>query len=160
MNKIVFRIGGLLVAAVIITGCSGAAHKGETRQDSAMKKELAQVADADAEGWLNNVPSPVLLHEAFLETYDEQKFKQLKEELQKRGYVEEGRNFLKEGVCEISFMNGSVGDTETGNVLIIIDDEDTLEWFFEELEALTLDDPDLEVSRTGDQIAIMRMYED
>ena len=149
----------ILFATMVFCSCAGNGNSTDSRQDSAAGK-VNMAAERTEEGWINDVPSADLLYETYLETYDESRANQLKEELKKRGYEEKMDNFIKKDVCEFAYLNGRVGDLVSGNIIIKIYDEGTLNQFYEELEALTMDDPDLDVSREGNEIEIMRIYDE
>ena len=149
----------ILIGTIVLCSCVGNGSSTVSRQDTTAGK-MSMAAVQTEEGWINDVPSADLLYETYLETYDESRATQLKEELKRRGYEEKMDNFIKKGVCEFAYLNGRVGDLVSGNIIIKIYDEGTLNQFYEELESLTMDDPDLEVSREGNEIEIMRIYDE
>lgn len=86
-------------------------------------------AEGDVTEWKNDVPSASVLFGAFLD-YDDAKMEALSKQLVRLGYLRDGMEFSKPGVCTINFMPGSFQNA----IDIEIIDEDTKIWFWSNAE--------------------------
>lgn len=111
----------LIVLVIVFALCSipsmeaSAAKTGQTEED---------VAE-----WKKDIPSVKVLFEAFL-SYNDAKMEDLSKQLVRLGYLRDGMEFTKPGVCTINFMPGSSQNA----IDIDIIDEGTKIWFWSNAE--------------------------
>lgn len=93
---------------------------------SATKNEPTE---GDVTEWKKDVPSATVLFGAFL-SYNDEKMEDLSKQLVRLGYLRDGMEFTKPGVCTIYFLPGSSQNA----IDIEIVDEDTKVWFWSNAE--------------------------
>lgn len=111
----------LIVFVMVFALCSISSIKASTTKTESTEEDVTE--------WEKDVPSAKVLFGAFL-SYDEAKMEDLSKQLVRLGFLRDGMEFTKPGVCTINFMPGSSQNA----IDIDIVDEGTKVWFWSNAE--------------------------